>query len=415
MKLYLPVLALTTVHSAHVEQFTSELDHHHYEIPRFLESPHECRKLWEKMHKRHCWNSKCKEFSQGAQAERQFEKMANKFCRAYRTEENLYAGYQFFLKRKKKNGFCKGYKDEDECEKQKKLEAEFLRYAFTREAYHSCGQYLARDLCRINDCKNNECQHGSICIDGVAGYGCFCKEGTEGKRCEINADDCPNNRCENGATCVDGINGYTCSCAAGWEGKFCEHNIDDCENHGCQNGGTCVDGLETYTCTCAETYGGEFCEGGYGQITLTDPRFTLRDGENEGAETDTQGSYDVEYAIDGNKDDHLEMAIPPMRTSGESDYFWVTVNSQSVSSVVLNTRRENSYNHESEGLEIKLVDSDGNFHACTPDQSLTTEVYNEPSLELSWTCDGIIATKIRASNTNSMSVYVREFEAFGYN
>ena len=43
--------------------------------------------------------------------------------------------------------------------------------------------------------------------------------GFTGTNCEINIDDCRNNECQNGAVCVDGIEEYTCQCTPQWTGK----------------------------------------------------------------------------------------------------------------------------------------------------------------------------------------------------
>ena len=37
----------------------------------------------------------------------------------------------------------------------------------------------------------------------------------------LDIDDCVNNTCANGGLCVDGINTYSCNCSAGYTGERC--------------------------------------------------------------------------------------------------------------------------------------------------------------------------------------------------
>ena len=37
----------------------------------------------------------------------------------------------------------------------------------------------------INDCSNNTCQNGAICLDGINSYSCLCKTSFIGDHCQI--------------------------------------------------------------------------------------------------------------------------------------------------------------------------------------------------------------------------------------
>ena len=38
----------------------------------------------------------------------------------------------------------------------------------------------------------------------------------------IDVDNCEDNQCQHGATCIDGIGDYTCQCSLPFTGQFCE-------------------------------------------------------------------------------------------------------------------------------------------------------------------------------------------------
>ena len=43
----------------------------------------------------------------------------------------------------------------------------------------------AFDVPDIDDCKDNPCNNGGTCQDGIASYECFCPPGFNGTDCEI--------------------------------------------------------------------------------------------------------------------------------------------------------------------------------------------------------------------------------------
>lgn len=75
----------------------------------------------------------------------------------------------------------------------------------------------------IDDCVGVACPDDKICVDGVAGYECKCREGYGDPNCTLIVDHCAAKPCNNG-TCVDlGERGFECKCKLGFQGKFTCH------------------------------------------------------------------------------------------------------------------------------------------------------------------------------------------------
>lgn len=49
---------------------------------------------------------------------------------------------------------------------------------------------------------------------------CMCPLGYDGQYCEVDVDDCVDNKCENGTICVDGVGNYTCVCPHPFSGTY---------------------------------------------------------------------------------------------------------------------------------------------------------------------------------------------------
>ena len=132
-----------------------------------------------------------------------------------------------------------------------------------------CSDKTGEAICitNIDECENNPCLNGGICIDGEEDYTCNCLDDYKGKNCEIKINGCDSDPCLNGGICTNTESSYICNCEnTGFEGTNCENNINECENNPCLNGGTCTDGVNSFTCTCIEHFLGErceTCEGGY--------------------------------------------------------------------------------------------------------------------------------------------------------
>jgi hypothetical protein len=78
----------------------------------------------------------------------------------------------------------------------------------------------------------------------------FVGVGFEGSNCEVNIDDCVQASCPDNRVCVDGVNGYDCRCRQGFTGDNCTTSIDFCEENPCQNNATCSNTYGNYTCIC---------------------------------------------------------------------------------------------------------------------------------------------------------------------
>jgi hypothetical protein len=122
----------------------------------------------------------------------------------------------------------------------------------------SCSAGFEGDYCEnINDCSDDICVNGGVCVDGINSFKCECGEGFGGKFCEI----C--NKCiaNNTLTCDNG----ECVCKSSHRGEKCEEALDICERgNKCQNDGKCVSLFETmetqYKCHCSNGYTGLDCE-----------------------------------------------------------------------------------------------------------------------------------------------------------
>ncbi len=54
----------------------------------------------------------------------------------------------------------------------------------------------------------------SLCVSS-----CWCPVGFAGQFCEVDVDDCVENNCENGTICVDGVGNYSCVCPHPFSGQ----------------------------------------------------------------------------------------------------------------------------------------------------------------------------------------------------
>jgi hypothetical protein len=84
-----------------------------------------------------------------------------------------------------------------------------------------------------------------------------CLVGFEGSNCEVNIDDCIQASCADNKVCIDGVNGYDCRCRQGFTGDDCTTSIDFCEDNPCQNNATCANTYGNYTCICPGGISGE--------------------------------------------------------------------------------------------------------------------------------------------------------------
>ncbi|KFD45828.1 hypothetical protein M513_13293 [Trichuris suis] len=151
----------------------------------------------------------------------------------------------------------------------------------------------------IEECKNNPCRHGGLCMETYGGYTCQCPPGWNGHNCEKDIDECTSSPCQNQGECTNTDGSFKCKCSAYFTGQTCETEIDACKSleckHGfctgkgknaqcqcyghwmgakcnetvnmckkedtCMNGGACIiDRLMNFTCQCTTGFTGKNCE-----------------------------------------------------------------------------------------------------------------------------------------------------------
>ncbi|CAD5124520.1 DgyrCDS12799 [Dimorphilus gyrociliatus] len=158
--------------------------------------------------------------------------------------------------------------DIDECVEDEPCENPFNSISCRNERYpllydcRSCKTGFEGFNCQHNrdDCKDNPCKNGGICIDGENSYKCNCTFGWSGKNCDETKDNCSPDPCVNGK-CINKFGGFTCDCRNGYEGLNCSKEINGCDSHPCLNGGTCTPKTRgEYECTCGSSFTGTNCE-----------------------------------------------------------------------------------------------------------------------------------------------------------
>ena len=89
--------------------------------------------------------------------------------------------------------------------------------------------------CQVNidDCEDNDCKNGAMCMDGIQTYMCLCQPGFSGDLCQTDVDECLSNACLNSALCIDLVNEFMCDCPAGYNGSLCEIDVDECASDPC--------------------------------------------------------------------------------------------------------------------------------------------------------------------------------------
>jgi hypothetical protein len=112
-----------------------------------------------------------------------------------------------------------------------------------------CSIGFEGSLCtNVDDCKDNPCQNGGVCIDGINSFKCDCA-GTnfKGKFCEISK---PCSKCNKEGTLICDPLKSECICKATHQGKTCEIALDPCLNNPCVNGECSSNKIDEYKCTC---------------------------------------------------------------------------------------------------------------------------------------------------------------------
>ncbi|KFD67533.1 hypothetical protein M514_20210 [Trichuris suis] len=179
--------------------------------------------------------------------------------------------------------------DDDECNT-----AQQICGGMTDRCENIAGSYKY-----IEECKNNPCRHGGLCMETYGSYTCQCPPGWNGHNCEKDIDECTSSPCQNQGECTNTDGSFKCKCSAYFTGQTCETEIDACKSlecvHGfctgkgsnalcqcygrwtgskcneavnmcerentCMSGSTCkIDALMNFTCQCAKGFTGRNCE-----------------------------------------------------------------------------------------------------------------------------------------------------------
>ena len=120
------------------------------------------------------------------------------------------------------------------------------------------GTYCSDD---INECLDPDFCNRGECTNTIGGFSCTCPNTLRGERCATDVDECVRTPgiCQHGGTCINLELDYTCNCTDGYTGRNCETDIDECLSNPCIKG-ACTDGVASYNCTCDPGYTGGHCD-----------------------------------------------------------------------------------------------------------------------------------------------------------
>ncbi|KFD46252.1 hypothetical protein M513_12870, partial [Trichuris suis] len=126
---------------------------------------------------------------------------------------------------------------------------------FSLCSYSNYMKYCAQTI--VNDIKRSDIRRDVT----FTAYGCSrCRGGLAGLHCSIDIEECKNNPCRHGGLCMETYGGYTCQCPPGWNGHNCEKDIDECTSSPCQNQGECTNTDGSFKCKCSAYFTGQTCE-----------------------------------------------------------------------------------------------------------------------------------------------------------
>ncbi|KAG5453443.1 Protein eyes shut [Clonorchis sinensis] len=156
----------------------------------------------------------------------------------------------------------------------------------------SCEPGWGGMLCDIdlNFCSRHPgiCQNGGHCVNNQrhtdAFHHCHCRQGYQGRHCELIEVDCRTQGCNGAGRCVkqQSSKQHACECSPGHFGDLCESTqpiaepilsangsefskserdtTQECANNTCLNGGLCVELPGGFSCKCPQGFGGHRCE-----------------------------------------------------------------------------------------------------------------------------------------------------------
>jgi hypothetical protein len=91
-------------------------------------------------------------------------------------------------------------------------------------------------------------------------WACTCPSGTTGPTCtELVNDPCATNDCSlagSSACVVTTLNSFGCRCKPGYTGDKCDVDIDECCSSPCTGVKYCVDGIDSFQCRTPNSFAG---------------------------------------------------------------------------------------------------------------------------------------------------------------
>lgn len=124
---------------------------------------------------------------------------------------------------------------------------------------------------KIDTQRISPCQNDGTCRDTPGSFNCDCRDGWEGKRCELDVDECAADSylCGDNGSCNNLPGSYECICNEGWQGERCDQDIDEClVDDPCNDNQVCQNTIGSYKCHCKGGWAGDNCDEDFDECDL---------------------------------------------------------------------------------------------------------------------------------------------------